>query len=403
MTHPTNSSPHDLTQRLAREADQFTSRGGTELDISQVLDRAGEIKRGRRMRATIAMAACVLAIAVPTVLITVNHDGTREPSPAPAPKVDSSPISLDGLKTGEEPEVGWMQGKVWHGPGGREYEWDQADVIAAAPVGDALLVATSDPQGQRANLVPPVSDEAQTVTSWPMEGGFAVSADGNAAAFVKPDGTPVLVQDSGGTTDTMPTIPRGSGFSAVAVTGENCNEAAAAAGCAVWVNSSGRKPEAWVSTSHGSADTPRPQLRSADDVSGSGILAGMTSANDDGSCSSAGPVDGEATWSTCRHQLGSFSPDDKHLSAFPAYYDGAGSSELAVLDAATGDVELDLHTTQDGYVRQVVWEDDEHLLAIVGEGTRAAILRIGLDGSREYAVPPTATDPYESPFVLPTR
>ena len=75
---------------------------------------------------------------------------------------------------------------------------------------------------------------------------------------------------------------------------------------------------------------------------------------------------------------------------------------MAILDAATGDVVIDLPTMQDAFITHVAWEDDEHLLAVVGEGTQAAILRIGLDGSREYAVPPTATEPYETPFVLPS-
>jgi hypothetical protein len=171
----------------------------------------------------------------------------------------------------------------------------------------------------------------------------------------------------------------------------------------VWVDSRGRKPEVWVSTTGGSPSNPRPELRSVDDVLGDGIVAGMTSATDDGSCSAVGPVDGPAVWSTCDHQLGSFSPDGEHVSAFPAYFDGPGSSELAVLDAETGDVELDLRTSQEAYVAQVAWEDDTHLLAVVGEGPRAAVLRIGLDGSREYAVPPTKTEPYTSPFVLPAQ
>jgi hypothetical protein len=396
---------HDeLTRRLEREADQFARRGGTTLDLSQVLDRAGEIRRGRRMRATMVMAACVLAIAVPTVLVAVNRDTTHEPTPAPAPKVDTSPITLTDLKTGAQPKGGWFQGEIWHGPDGRESQWTQATVTGVATVGDALLVSTSDPEGQRANLVPSASDEAQPVKTWPMEGGFAVSAGGKVGAFVKPDGTPVVVQDGGRTTYTMPKIPRGSGFSAVAVTGEDCKETATNGGCTVWVNSSGVKPGSWVSTSHGFADRASTRLLRVADVVVGRYVAGTTQVTDDGSCSEVEPTDSETPlWTTCEHRFLSFSPDGTHLVASAAYGDGFGDTELSVLDSETGGSVLDLRATDRAAITQMVWEDDGHLLATVFEQNRWAVLRIGLDGHREYAVPPIAGDDSSLRLVVPSR
>jgi hypothetical protein len=401
-----NTGPHDeLARGLEREADQFARRGGTTHELSQVLDRAGEIRRGRRMRATMVMAACVLAIAVPTVLVAVNRDTTHEPTPAPAPKVDSSPITLAGLKTGAEPKTGWVEANVWHGPDGREYTWNLGRVTGVATVGDALLVATSGPQGQQANLVPPVGDAAQPVTSWPMEGDFAVSPGGRVGAFVKPDGTPMVIQDSGGTADTLPKIPRGSAFDVVAVTGEEC-QAEGPHTCDVLVTTHGEKPESWVSTSTGHVGAYE-QLSNVVAAFGNKLVAGFTEITDTGSCSVVENVEhvesGSPSWTTCEHRLLSFSPDGKLVLASAAYADGAGDSQLTVLDSATGRVVLDLRTTDSGFLTHMVWEDDSNLLAVMGEGRRAAILRIGLDGSREYAVPPAATDPYESPFVLPSR
>jgi hypothetical protein len=235
-----------------------------------------------------------------------------------------------------------------------------------------------------------------------VEGGLAVSADGNLAGFVQPDGTPVIVQDDGQVSVELPRIDRGSGFDAVAVTGTDC-QGTSESGCALWVNSKGRDPELWVTTLGGSAENPRPEMMSLADVLGGQLVAGMTSATDDGSCSAVGPLDGDALWSTCAYQLGAFSPDGKLLSALPAYVDGAGTSEVAVLGAKTGQAVLDLHTAPDAYIGQMVWEDESHLLLGVGEGTRAGIVRLGLDGSREYAVPPVTTEPFETPFVLPSR
>jgi hypothetical protein len=403
MNHPTNGSRSfpdgDLAQHLDRRADEFDHRGGSHLELGQVLDRAGEIKRGRRMRATGIMAAVVLAVAVPTALVAARGDDAHKPvTPTHHSRTDTSPLTIDGLKTGAAPKTGWFDGKVWTGPDGTQVQVSGGDDPAAvARVGDSLLFAAQGKAGMRVRLVPPVGGGAGAVQSWPIDGAIAVSDDGELGAFVRPDGTPVVIR-ANGTYYELPQVPRGSGFDAVAVTGD-CADGS----CAVWVNSHGRDPEVWTSTSTGAVNPGGPETRSVDDVLAGKAVAAMSSATDDGSCSAVMPLDGPPTWSTCDHQLGTFSPDGEHLSAFPAYFDGAGSSELAVLDAATGAVRLDLHTGQDAYVGHAVWEDDNHLLAVVGEGARAAVLRIGLDGSREYAVAPTASEPYVAPFVLPSR
>jgi hypothetical protein len=400
------NTPHDdLTRSLEREADQFARRGGTTLEIGQVLDRAGEIRRGRRMRATMVMAACVLAIAVPTVLVAVNRDTTHEPTPAPPTKVDTSPLTLGDLRQGPAPRGGYATADAWHPSSGRAEPFaSQGQATDVARVGDGYVVALTDDRGNRAAEVvaPRTGSVPGTVrTIFDLSGGFAVSDGGHVAAFVKPDGTPVVVQDSGRTTYEMPKIPRGSGFDAVAVTGEDCKETASNAGCTVWVTTAGQKPQNWVSTSHGFADNASVNLRNVVDVR-DGRVAGMSSVTDDGSCSAVQDSNGISLWTTCTHQFESFSPDGRLLSAYPAYFDGAGSSEVAVLDAADGHVLVDLRTVRDAVVYQVTWEDDSHLLAAVGEGTRAAVLRIGLDGSREYAVAPETAEPYLSPFHLPT-
>jgi hypothetical protein len=404
---------NDLNQRLSHEAEQFSRRGGTELEISQVLARAGEIRRGRRMRATLLMAACVLAVAVPTVLVATDHGGAEQPTPAHEVKRDLSPLRLDGLEQGRAPRTGYVVGNAWHAADGTSTDLAASgSVRAVVRLGSRFLVETDTIEGPlRVAVVPTPPTFIGQSSSWPGEGGLAASQDGDLAAFVQPDGTPVVVQDEGQVSVELPTIEDGSGFDAVAVTGTDCKSPSDSV-CAVWVNSSGKAPQAWVSTPEGasrvrpapgSPDMAEPSMWVMDDVLGDGEVAGMIDATDSGSCSEVEAAGGTALWSTCDHQFVSFSPDGKHLSAFPAYFDGAGSSQLSVLDAKDGATVLDLHTVQDAYVGQLVWEDDTHLLAAVGEGTRAAILRIGLDGSREYAVPPVTTQPFESPFTLPTR
>src|SRR4051794_14159466 len=274
---------NDLTERLAREAGEFERRGGTALHLDQVLDRAGEIRRGRRLRATLVMAAVVVAVAAPAALLATHRDVSPEPTPAAPTKVDTSPVTLEGLDRGRNPSAGWMQGKVWHGPDGSEFTWSGGRVLAVALAGDGTLVASYGDQGQRAYLVPPVGSTAHQMSSWPMEGGFAVSADGKEASFVAPDGTPMVIE--GGSAHPLPRVPEGSGFDGVAVTGKTCLSPAASV-CAVWVRTNGRSPASWVSTPEGvtpvQAAAPMWLLS---DVLDDGTQAGMTDVSDSGSCS----------------------------------------------------------------------------------------------------------------------
>jgi hypothetical protein len=411
MNTPMNPTEQDLNARLARQADRFDRLGGGPLEIGQVLARAGEIRRGRRMRATMVMAAAVLALAVPAALLTLDR-GDDEPTPAPPVPDDHSRITLGNYQTGAAPKAGWFEGDVWHGPGGREAEFSGGAVTAVATSGDALLVASSDPQGQRAFRVPPAGDTAQEVKSWPMEGGFGVSDEGHVVAFVQPDGTPVVVQDDG-RVYTMTPIPQGTGFDLATVNGEECEEGRYAdreTGCSVSVNSAGEKPASWFTNSHGIVDKSWwGFLKVADEVSG-GLEVGITEVHDDlTTCSAAHWFDETEgknpppRWTTCDHRPLAFSPDGDRLLATTSFADGLGDRQLAILDSDTGKPTLELDTTDDAFIAQMVWEDDSHVLATVYEKGKWAVLRVGLDGSREYAIEPTAGEDTDRPFVLPTR
>ena len=402
MNTPTNPAEHDLNTRLAHRADEFVRRGGTELDISQVLGRAGEIRRGRRMRATMVMAACVLAIAVPTVLVA-TRGGEPHSAPLPAKQVDESPLTLEGLDRGEAPGTGYLVDHTWRTPDG-DVDLSGLDdpIREVAALKGWLLVATQDGGGNLwANLV----DDHGGITGQarPMEGGFSVSADDSLAGFVRPDGTPVVVKRN--EVFALPKIPRGSGFQIVDVTGDDCQQSGAHT-CSVVVTSRGEKAESWVSTSTDFVDG-HEWMSNIVDVYADRYLAGFTEVTDSGSCSIVKDVEhveqGTPTWQTCDYSFESFSPDGGHLLATSAYRDGIGATRLAVLDSKTGTALLDLATPEGAFINKMVWEDESHVLATVFQGGRWGVLRIGLDGSREYAVPPIAGEDVETPFVLPMR
>jgi hypothetical protein len=69
--------------------------------------------------------------------------------------------------------------------------------------------------------------------------------------------------------------------------------------------------------------------------------------------------------------------------------------ELATWQGAGGDAPT---------IVQTVWEDDEHALAVVWAAGEWSIVRFGVDGSSEYAVPPVpGEDGQRAAFTLPTR
>ena len=404
MNTPTNPTDHDLNIRLTHEAEAFFSRGGTALEIGQVLDRAGEIKRGRRMRATMLMAACVLAIAVPTALVATRGHHDKPATPATPTKVDTSPLTLKGLERGTQPHDGYATDGRYHvGNGTIDLSAGKETVGAVARVDGGVMVYLRNQEGRDNTYF--VDDQgATTGPAYRMDDGgdFAVSADGHRVAFVSPDGTPIVVQDNDTTAFELMRIPRGSGFDAVAITGDDCRSQPGNTGCAVWVQNNGEKPGSWMSTKT-AVSTARTEFRKIADVYDERV-AGIIEVHDDLTTCSAveAPAVHEPGWKTCDNHMVAFSPDGSHVLAQPEG-DGLGPVGLAVYDADDGKVLLDLEVADQGYIRQMVWEDDSHVLATIYQNGQWAVVRIGFNGSREYALPPvTATDDVEPPFVLPS-
>ena len=397
-----------LTRELGREADRFVEHGGRELEMAQVLARAGEIKRGRRMRATMLMAACVLAIAAPTALVVTHRDSSTAPQPThkttqtPQTKGDLSPLSLGDLHVGDSPHHGFSEDGTWqlrvaaNGLGSL-----QGQVAAAAAVDGGALVAMQTDAGDTTAVF--IHDQGGTSEhSWPMETGshFAVSAEGNIVTFVAPDGTPMAYQD--GTAYPLPKIPAEGGYDTVAAFGPDCSVKLDFESCGAWVTTLGRKTGTWEAWSSGVVDQVAPRLKFVTAVSEERI-AGVTKVRDDlSTCSEVERfATGKPQWTLCGYQLTEFSPDGTHVLARPDG-DGAGDGSLAIY-SADGKQVFDLPVAHDGFIYQAVWEDDSHVLATVYEQGRWAVLRIGLDGSREYAVEPVqGADETRSPFVLPT-
>jgi hypothetical protein len=112
-------------------------------------------------------------------------------------------------------------------------------------------------------------------------------------------------------------------------------------------------------------------------------------------------------WETCDNQLADISPDNQHVLGTPAYADGFGPQVLDVLGTADGSVARTFAAARDGssatYFDEV-WEDTEHVLVVTYQDGEWAVVRLGVDGSMEYAVAPRAGSmDIRSPFQLQNR
>lgn len=413
-----------LEEELPAEAELFEALGGRELHLDEVMTRAGGIQRKRRTLTGLVAAAAVVALVVPAGVILADRDSaggpaplshpttstSTSPSPSPTPTTDPNAVHTIsraelGGEPGPIPAEGYVENGVWHDPDGSAWRvpGDTASLLAIAPVGNSLLLATADDLGRP--TIELVARRGDVIESWPSDGGsgFARSADGRVA-FVLPDGRPVVVEADGTSWVALHVrVPRGSGFQAVALLGGACTAEPQGPGCTVVVNSRGVHPEAWLLNNRGTVEPVGAGVISVDAAAADGRLAAMTSVDETtpGSCSEILSPRQEKLWDTCDNRFIAFSPSGTELLASGPYADGFGDGVLDVLDAETGDPIAHYRTADGLAITATQWEDDAHVLAIVSDQAQWAVVRLGLDGQVQVAVPPVRGE--TASLVLPTR
>ncbi len=409
MTPAQNSAPNDpqndLAATLQRQADRFAARGGAGLDFEQVVSRAGEIRRGRRMRATMAMAAVVVAVAVPVGITVVGNDPVVKDKTQVAAKPDPSAIGLGDHERGAAPRAGYAYGDKLYGAGDPIPFGSGRETSSVARIDGGFLVAQYDPSGNGDQEASFVGDDGRTKGEvWSLASSFATSPDRKVGAFVDTDGRVLTVQDGGDNAYAVGQLPAGVGYQVEAVVGEDCSAGADASDCTVYaqVNQEKDPSQQVYAISPGKDAVPVfDGLLNVAGISTDGLVAGQVSYSGQGSCWAVRDQDGTQLWKTCENSLFSFSPDGKYLLAGPAYMDGPGGGGLTILDARTGDNVADLETVPGAFVADPRWEDDTHVMVPVYDAATWAVLRVRIDGNREYATEKAPDDDtYVSPFKL---
>ncbi|HEX5918082.1 MAG TPA: hypothetical protein VFY76_09525 [Nocardioides sp.] len=342
-----------------------------------------------------AAAALALAAGLSPAAPALSADPVSRPAP-------STVLDVRGLEQGAPPAVAWSERRsgrtVIHGTGGTRTPAPNA-LAEIAPMGSGYVIQTVGLGGTRTRWI--AADGTPGRREWRTGYGLAVSAAGKAVAFSGRAGKVWSIDEAGDRVLSFNPVPIAGRGRAVALLGEDCKESDTSNGCTVHVNGPNR---AFYTSSHGIVDrTPRLRLTST----GRGRwLGGITSISDTGSCSEM--LRGwRVRWRTCDNQFSDISPDNRHVLGTPAYADGFGPGSLDVLATADGSVVRSFTSARNGrsatYFDEV-WEDAEHVLVVTYQADRWAIVRLGVDGSMEYAVAPRrGTMDIRSPFQLQTR
>lgn len=384
-----SGSIHDRVARLA----------ASHLSVDDVRQRAGRIRRTRRI-ALAAAAVAVAAVVVPAAIVAVPRPGGDDsPRPAtsgtPSPTVPAGPVDVlmpVQPERGADPGIAWMQGDLLHRPDGSEVRaarfYEQF-----VEVGSTLLGVHS----REAERLLDIDDGEGPVETRPIVDTVVVSAGGTTAAWSGPDGS-VTTAWAGGTaglrTQPEPVRP-------VAITGEDTCQESEGGGCTVFLNRLGEGRPLFT-TSHGIEDVVTPDAVSVNDAHGT-LVAAQTAYRQGRACSELFDASSASTrWRTCDHALGRFAPDGEHLIAIPSDADGLGPASVSVLDTGSGEA-VATYTVEKGFVGATAWEDDGHLLLVRYSYDTGSwdVVRVDLAGHVERAAEPVASgDDSTRPLTL---
>lgn len=388
----------DLTTRLSRQLhEQVDDWHTTPLTLDGVRGRATSIRRTRRVLAGGAMVA-VLAIAAPLAVTAAGGldagpdrpvgPATNAPSEAvvPTPKADGTfPLTLD-LATGEVPASGYLafDAQQLVTPD-QTYDLPGRFVQVAPYDGGWVGIRGGDfrPTGHQVVVL---DAELQEVSVTPSAPSLVTSDDGGRVAWVEAgtgDADWVLVN--------APVTPADGGDAIrTPVPPETVPEGFLADDRVAFSTTDPRTGDRSYGMAGPGGTAGTPALQGYQRVGGisqtAGLAAGQTEFNGDSTCSEvrATPTDDTPVAGTCRHQLGSFSPDGSLLIGMASYYDYA-SPTLAILDARTGEPVVEWTSSArpeaSAMVQSAVWDDEDTVLAVVEQGARQAVVRFEVDGS----------------------
>lgn len=234
--------------------------------------------------------------------------------------------------------------------------------------------------------------------------GMAVAPDESIVSWLDDRSRPHDLEGRGTRELTLPRVPRGDSVGAVWGATTCKEQSPEGGGCTIFVNRA-RNTGVSVSTSHGIVERVGPMLHVTDVNQGgrvTGLVARATGTRP--SCWGVFAPNGHRAFRTCAYQLDAFSTDGRSVlgERSRARWDSVRRFAILRLDGSVARA----FTFDPGPRRsltRLTWEDAHHLLGVLRAGGSWSIVRIGVDGTVEYAVPPTPAVNEFTPFALPLR
>ncbi len=335
-----------------------------------------------------------LAAAALVVLAACGPQQGAGPTPSSTTSAPTKPsaLDLDGLEVGAAPKIAWSREGALNGDKAKDVLAPELDQF----VQTKQLLVMRDVDGNVFAYSP--DGPKSTTPIGKATGTLAVNKERNLVAWFAPDGSPTVLQEGEAKPAMLVKQEGVASGDAVAVLGHDCfngPETVEGAGCSVYFRAHGETPQSFIASNHGfveaigGGDTP-VQLQ---DVDESGEVGWTTLNEDQTTCSTYTgretlDADTAKTWKTCDFMPLTFSPDGKHVLATASHgYEGLGASSLTILDRATGKPQFTIQNNEKSQaaIVDMVWEDDEHVLAVVVQKLDWGLIRVGLDRSMELA------------------
>jgi hypothetical protein len=304
-------------------------------------------------------------------------------------------LTLDA-PAGARPDVGWLDGTTLHLTSGETVELPKAYDNVVTFGGGYLAANAAD--GTIDNI-----QDGDVVATFPGSGLLA-SANGVFVAWFEDsqlNGGRILIRfadgEQRGYSESTVQIPAGLTATPVAFRDQGVlyeTDDRRTGGRAVWFSEGDRGIEIDGASAVGGYDPASDQA------------VVQTRVTDDGSCWSTyafpgGEFAGSLTEQTCQFSLGAFSTDGKYLIGWPAYADGWGPGEVAILDAETFKPVVQFDSGEDYGVADAVWDGErDNLIVTVYLDGQWRVQRLAADGGMASVSDAVPADDVSNPFRL---
>ncbi|KAA1421300.1 hypothetical protein F0U44_03035 [Nocardioides humilatus] len=363
-----------------------------------------------KLHSRIAVAAVIAPLAVLAAACGSDDGGNAKDSSADpttsssAPTTDATTETPDPTETTDGPAdpagLDYVVGDTWHQADGDAVKLPGKHYDSAV-VWDGQLVVTQW-DGEVYSDATVIAEDGTVVDTFDTTSAVVVNDAGTTIAWIDTTGEVMTAwegdQVSMGHVDLAAPGETIAYFAAAVIGGPNCYEVAD--GCQVFVNSGIGKPRSF--DSHGVNDNPVASAIDFNDISADGLVTYVDQIDDDGSCSALVDLRRTSTkplWKTCDFEANLISPDGSHVIGLPAYYDGLGVSDLAILDAKTGEA-TGRYGVEGGFSSNWAWSTDNRLVFDSYDGANWHLFAMTADGAITEFADPVKGEAEDSPFTL---